>query len=573
MTIKEPSKKIVIVGGVALGAGAAAKARRMDENAEIIMIERGPYVSFANCGLPYYLGDEITDRDALLLNTPESLKSRFNIDVRVLEEAVELDRAKKLLTVRKVDSGEQYQLPYDKLVLAMGAKPIIPPLPGIGLSGVFSLRTVPDVDQIKAWVSSQNAKRAVVIGAGFIGLETVENLASIGVEVTLVEKAPQVLPPFDPEMTALALRELDKMGAEVILGDGIASFEGVNRATTVTLESGRKLEADMFLLGIGVRPENGLAKQAGLELGTAGALQVNEYLQTSDPDIYSGGDMAEIVHLVDGQRRWIPLAGPANKQGRVIGVNVCGGQEKFLGAQGTSIVRVGKATLATTGFAEKTARALGLNFFTSYNTAGHHAGYYPGAKDMTIKLMVENPSGRLLGAEVAGREGVDKRVDVLATAIAAHMTVSDIAALDLAYAPPFSAAKDPVIMAAMAAENVQHGVIDVVHSIDDLPAEDVNVLDVRRDDEVIEGMLPGAINIPLDELRDRVGELDASKHWIVYCRSGQRSYFATQLLKRVGFPHVYNLSGGYIVQEMKQEVLSRQQQDEAGHSKEHVAAR
>jgi NADPH-dependent 2,4-dienoyl-CoA reductase/sulfur reductase-like enzyme/rhodanese-related sulfurtransferase len=573
MTIKEPKQKIVIVGGVALGAGAAAKARRMDENAEIIIIERGPYVSFANCGLPYYLGDEITNRDALLLNTPESLKSRFNIDVRVLEEAVELDRTNKVLTVRKVDSGEEYQLGYDKLVLAMGARPIIPPLPGISLNGVFSLRTVPDVDRIKEWVSSQGAKRAVVIGAGFIGLETVENLASIGVHVTLVEKAPQVLPPFDPEMTALALRELDKLGVEIILGDGIASFEGVDKATSVTLESGRKLEADVFMLGIGVRPENELAKQAGLDLGAAGALQVNEYLQTSDPDIYSGGDMAEIVHLVDGQRRYIPLAGPANKQGRVIGVNVCGGQEKFLGAQGTSIVRVGKATLATTGFAEKTARLLGLNYITSYNTTGHHAGYYPGAKDLTIKLMVEKPSGRLLGAEIAGREGVDKRVDVLATAIAARMTVSDIAALDLAYAPPFSAAKDPVIMAAMAAENVLRGVIDIVHSLDDLRGQDVGVLDVRRDDEVIKGMLAGAVHIPLDELRDRVGELDERKHWIVYCRSGQRSYFATQLLKRVGFPHIYNLSGGYIVQEMKQEVFAKQQQGETDLSKEQVGAR
>ncbi|KPV45581.1 FAD-dependent oxidoreductase [Alicyclobacillus ferrooxydans] len=558
MDDKQSGKKIVIVGGVALGAGAAAKARRMDEGSEIVLIERGPYVSFANCGLPYYVGNEISDRGALLLNTPESLKSRFNIDVRVLQEVVSINRSDKTITVRKVESGETYDEPYDKLVLAMGAKPIVPPLPGIQLSGIFNLRSVPDADQIKSWVSQQLVKRAVVIGAGFIGLETVENLVKLGIEVTLVEKAPQVLPPFDAEMTAAALRELNRMGVHVILGDGISGFDGVDKATAVNLESGLRLEADIFLLGIGVRPETGLAKDAGLELGVAGALVINEYLQTSDPDIYSGGDLAEIVHLVDGVRRWIPLAGPANKQGRVIGINVSGGKETFDGAQGTSIVRVGRATLATTGFSERTAKSLGLNFFVSFTTAGHHAGYYPGAKDMTIKLIVETSTGRLLGAEIAGREGVDKRIDVLATAIAARMTVSQIAALDLAYAPPFSSAKDPVIMAAMAAENVQYGTVRTVQVVEDLPFDNVGILDVRRPDEVEAGMLPGAVHIPLDELRDRFTELDTNKHWVVYCRSGQRSYFATQILLRLGLPHVYNLSGGYLVQQMRQDVAESQ---------------
>ncbi len=543
-------QKVIVIGGVALGAGAAAKVRREDEHAEIIMLERGPYISFANCGLPYYISGVIDDRNELLLHTPESLKKRFNIDVRVLQEATGIDRDRKVIEVKDLNTGQSYVQPYDKLVLAMGADPIIPPLPGIDLNGIFQIRTVPDVDAIKTWMQEPSVRRAVVIGAGFIGLETVENLIEAGLEVALVEKAPQVLPPFDTEMTALALNELRKLGVEVILGDGVQSFQGETQALAVTLESGRVLNADMFIIGIGVRPNTKLARTAGLEVAPNGALRLNEYLQTSDPDIYSGGDMAEIPHLVDGEKRWIPLAGPANKQGRVIGLNIAGKKTKFRGAQGTSIVRVGEIALGMTGLSERSAKQLGLHFLTSYNTAGHHAGYYPGAQDLTLKLVFEQGTGRLLGGQAAGREGVDKRIDVLATAIYNGMTVSELAELDLAYAPPFASAKDPIIMAGMAAENLLRGDATAVYHADELQTPEVALLDVRDDDEVAEGMIKGAKHIPLDQLRQRVDELDRNKNWVVYCRSGHRSYFASRFLRGQGFKQVHNLNGGYVVQQM-----------------------
>ncbi|RIV17754.1 pyridine nucleotide-disulfide oxidoreductase [Alicyclobacillaceae bacterium I2511] len=546
----DKSQRVVVIGGVALGAGAAAKVRREDERAEIIMLERGPYISFANCGLPYYLSGVIEDRNELLLHTPESLKKRFNIDVRVLQEVTAIDRDKKTVQVKNLNTNEFYAQPYDKLVLAMGADPIIPPIPGIDLNGIFQLRTVPDVDAIKNWMGAPTVRRAVVIGAGFIGLETVENLVEAGLKVTLVEKAPQILPPFDTEITSPALNELRKLGVEVILGDGVQSFQGETQALAVCLESGRILDADMFIIGIGVRPNTQLAKTAGLEVAPNGALRLNEFLQTSDPDIYSGGDMAEIPHLVDGEKRWIPLAGPANKQGRVIGLNIAGKKTKFRGAQGTSIVRIGDIAIGLTGLSERTAKQLGIHCFVSYNTAGHHAGYYPGAQDLTLKLVFEQGTGRLLGGQAVGKEGVDKRIDVLATAIYNGMTVSELAELDLAYAPPFAAAKDPIIMAGMAAENLLRGDATSVSHTTELQVPEVALLDVRDDDEVADGMLLGAKHIPLDQLRQRVHELDASKNWVVYCRSGHRSYFATRFLRGQGFKQVYNLNGGYVVHQM-----------------------
>lgn len=547
-------RKILIIGGVALGAGTAAKARRMDEQADIVLIERGPYVSFANCGLPYFLGDVITDRQELLLHTPESLRARFNIDVRVMQEMVSLNRDRKTVTIRDLSHGTVYEEPYDKLVLAMGAKPISPAIPGKDLDGIFSMRTVPDVDRIKAYINDTYAKHAVVIGAGFIGLETVDNLNRLGLKVTLIEKAPQVLPPFDAEMTAPALKALARMGTEVILNDGISRFEGTDRAVRVVLESGRVVEGDVFILGLGVRPDVEMAKAAGLEAGMTGALQVNEYLQTSDPDIYSGGDLAEIVHKVNGKDTWIPLAGAANKQARIVGINVTGGHDTFKGAQGTSIVGVGKYVLGATGLSEKLLKRAEIPYMVSYNTTGHHAGYYPGAKDLTIKLLFEPGSGKIYGAQVVGREGVDKRLDVLATAIAADMTAADLTDLDLAYAPPFSSAKDPVIMAGMAADNIIRNKIRVVYNSDDLQGEDVRLLDVRRDDEVVDGMIEGALHIPLDELRDRAAELNPDLRYIVYCRSGLRSYVASRMLAGLGFSNVYNMSGGYVVYTMREDV-------------------
>ena len=551
--------KVVIIGGVALGAGAAAKVRRMDEMANIVLIERGPHVSFANCGLPYYLGGVIADRNALLLHTPASLKARFNIDVRTRQEVVTIDRARKIVQVRDLPTGNIYEEAYDKLVLALGAKPLMPPIRGLQLPGVFSVRNVPDVDAIKQWIDRYDAKRVAVIGAGFIGVEIVENLRDLGLEVTLIEKAPQILPPFDMEMTTRVFEELEQMGVEIILSDGIATFEGEECAETVVLESGKAIQADLFILGLGVRPDVQIAKDAGLELGVAGALKVNDYLQTSDSDIYSGGDMAEVKYLIDGKMHWIALAGAANKQARVIGMNVCGGHVKFRGALGTSIVKLGKVSIGMTGMSEKVAKATGIPYFVSYNTTGHHASYYPDAHDLTIKLIVEESTGRVIGGEVVGQEGVDKRVDVIATAIFGRMTVEDLADLDLAYAPPFSSAKDPVIMAGMAAEHLYDGTVEAMYG---LPADvnDWQIIDVRRSSESSEGMLRGAVNIPLDELRQRLSELDPKKPTIVYCRSGQRSYFAYQILKGHGFSQVYNLSGGYLVEMFREEQNDKQPQ-------------
>lgn len=552
MSDARANNKIVIIGGVAIGAGAAAKARRMDESAEIIVVERGPYVSFANCGLPYYLGGVIKERGKLLLHTPQSLKTRFNIDARVQQELVSIDRVKKTVRIHDLGTDREYDESYDKLILATGAKPIVPAVPGADSDGVFTLRDIPDVDEIQEWISSHDVRHAVVIGAGFIGLETAENLVHRGIQVTLVDKANQIMTPFDAEMTTPAVKELQRLGVNVLLGDGFTEFQNTDGVQAVVLESGRRVAADLFIMGLGVRPDTSVAKDAGLAIGSTGALMVNDYLQTSDPDIYSGGDLAEIIERVTGEHRWIPLAGAANKQARIIGTNVCGGAERFTGAQGTSIVRIGDVALAMTGISEKLAKRMGIDHFVSYTTSGHHAGFYPGAQDLTVKLMVHRPSGRVLGAEIVGQEGVDKRIDVIATAIAAKMTVEDLESLDLAYAPPFSSAKDPVIMAGMVADNVLRGEIQMVHEIKDVPDERVQILDVRRDDEVVNGRIDSSVHIPLDELRNRVGELNPSIPWIVYCRSGQRSYNACRILKGFGFAQVYNLSGGYLVYEMKQ---------------------
>ena len=552
--------KLVVIGGVALGAGVAAKARRISETAEIVVLERGPYVSFANCGLPYYLGGVIESRDALLLHTPKSLRDRFNLDVRVRHEVVRINRAAHTVQVHDLEQDTFYEQSYDKLVLAAGATPIVPPLPGRDLPGIFSVREVPDVDRMKSWISELPVKKAAVIGGGFIGLEVVENLAHLGINVALVEKAPQVLPPFDAEMTAPVLDHLEELGVQVVLNNGITGFTGSDRAAAVQLENGDLVEADMFVMSLGVRPDTSLARDAELTLGVSGAVHVNQELQTSDPDIFAGGDIAELRYDLTDEPRWIALAGAPNKQARIIAANVFGDQQKFSGAHGTSIVQVGRVTAAMTGWSERAATAAGLDYLVSYNTTGHHAGYYPGAQDLTIKLLVERETGKLLRAQVVGGAGVDKRIDVLSVALSAGMTVSDLTNLDLAYAPPFAAAKDPVIMAGMAAENLVHGQTEAVYDVSRAGAvttdttSNMALLDVRRDDEVRDGMLNGAVHIPLDELRSRAGELDRNKDWVVYCRSGQRSYFGTRILKGLGFRSVRNLSGGYVVARMRERV-------------------
>lgn len=545
-------RKIVVVGGVAGGASAAARARRTDEQAEIIMLEKGPYISFANCGLPYYVGGEIGDRSALLLQTPESFKARFNVEVRVHHEVMGIDRAAKQVQVRNRQTGETYVETYTALVLSPGATPIRPPLPGIGLPNIYTVRSVPDSDAIRSFVDTTGAGRAVVIGAGFIGLEMVENLHRLGLQVTLVEKADQVLPPLDPEMAVFVSIPLQQMGVEVILGDGIAGFaEGNGRATAVQLESGRTVEADLFILGIGVRPDTRLAREAGLKIGASGGIAVNEWMQTSDPDIYAAGDAVETVNLVTGTAGLIPMAGPANKQGRVAGANAAGGSLTFPGAIGTAIVRVGEQVAATTGLSERTARQLGLDPFSSYSVSGDHADYYPNAQPMVIKLVAHRQSGRLVGAQVVGGNGVDKRADVFATAILGRMTVADLTNLDLAYAPPFGSAKDPVIVAGMVGQNIRAGQLAVI-----TPAElanrldagaDLQVLDVREGYEYFVDAVPGAVNIPLDELRQRLSELDPTRETVLYDQHGQKAYWASQILTQRGFTSVLVLTGGFLV--------------------------
>ncbi len=546
--------KIVIVGGVAVGAGTAARVRRLQEDAEIVVIERGEYVSFANCGLPYYIGGEIKDRQRLLLNTPKSLYDRFRIDVRVNQELVSIDREQKVVHVKNLANGTQYDEAYDKLVLAQGAAPIRPPLPGIDFENIFQVRVIPDVDAIQEQLATGRVKRAVVIGAGFIGLEMVEAFVNRNIPVTLVERGAQILPPMDPEMTVWATRALRDRGVELILSDGIASFVGVGKADAVVLESGKRVEGDLFVLGLGVRPDVRIASTAGLELGQTGALMVNTHLQTNDPNIYAAGDLAETTHAVTRGLSWIPLAGPANKQARVIATHLSGRPAEFSGVLGTSIVRFDRSVIALTGLSEKAAQRAGVPYLKSYSVSTDHASYYPGAKDILIKLLFTPDDGRLLGAQVIGEVGVDKRIDVLATAIQSGLTAPELAELDLAYSPPFSSAKDPVIMAGMAAENILLGLSQTVQNEQfDMFDPDVQLLDVRDAAETARGTMPGAMLIPLPELRDRLGELDKTRPVVVYCRGGQRSYIATRILLGNGFPTVLNWAGGYMLWDINQE--------------------
>ena len=538
--------KIVIAGGVAVGAGTAARLRRLNEKAEIILLEKGEYVSFANCGLPYYIAGEIKEREELILNTPESLRARFHIDVRVKNELVSIDRDHKTVTILDHDKGQSYEESYDKLVLAQGAAPIRPPIPGIDFSNVYQLRSVPDVDAIQDKISSDLVKHAVVIGAGFIGIEMVEAFLLRGLKVSLIEKAPQIMPPADPEMTIPVIKALEKAGVELILNDGIQSLQGDGVAQRVVLESGNEVAGDMFLLGLGVRPDSVIAKQSGLDLGVAGSIKVNEYLQSSDPDIYAAGDLADSTFQSTGEDTWIPLAGPANKQARVIANHMMGRPGKFAGVLGTSIVRFQDQVLAQTGLTEKSAKRANQPYKVSYTISKHHAGYYPGAKDMIIKLLFTPDEGKIIGAQITGTEGVDKRIDVLATAIYSKLTVTDLMELDLAYAPPFGSAKDPIIMAAMTAQNILDGLVEVVQTEHfDMFAPNVQIVDVRDPDETAKGSMEGAKLIPLPGFREHINELDPNHPVVLYCRSGFRSYVASRILRQHGFQSVYNWAGGY----------------------------
>lgn len=542
--------KIVIIGGVAAGASAATKARRVNEEAEIIVFEKGPYVSFANCGLPYFVGGDIPRKENLLLVTPKLFKQRFNIDIRVNHEAVSVDAAKKTVTVRTED--KEFQESYDKLILATGSKPLIPELPGLDLPGVHTVLTVPDVERIAENLSA-GVSSVVVLGGGFIGVESAEAFLNKGVKTSLVHRGSALMKTYDPEFSLPLEAEFFRLGLNLVLCKKPRRIVGKEKVEGLELEDGTVIPADMIISAVGVQPRTELAETAGVEIGKTGGVVVDEMMRTSIPDIYAAGDMVESVHLVSGRRAVIPLAGPANKQGRIAGANAAGAQMKFKGVLGTSIVKAGEITLARTGIREAEARDLGLSYHASYTSSFSHATYYPGARSMIIKILFEKETGKILGAQGAGYAGVDKRIDVIATAIYAGLTVYDLEHLDLAYAPPYSSAKDPAIMAGMVASNILRGEVKHV-TPRDLPElrsqEDILLLDVRTKGEYEKGFIEGAVWIPVDQLRERYQELPAGKKIVIYCKAGYRAYVAARFLKQKGFD-VYNLSGGWDVYTMQ----------------------
>ncbi|NLG51407.1 MAG: FAD-dependent oxidoreductase, partial [Chloroflexi bacterium] len=538
----------VIVGGVAGGATAAARLRRMDEQAQIILLERGPYVSFANCGLPYHIGEVIQDREALLVSTPEKLAAEFAIDVRTEQEAIAIDRAARQVVVRDLRTAETYRLDYDKLILSPGARSVVPPVPGVDAPGVYTLRSIPDMDAIKARVDAGDVQQAVIVGGGFIGLEMAENLSHRGVAVTVVEMAPQVMTAFDFEIAAMLHRHLREKGVRLALGDGLQQIE--ERAPgqlTVTLASGNQIPADLVILAIGVRPESELAARADLPLGPRGHILVNEHMQTADPDIYAVGDAIQVIHPITGAATAIPLAGPANRQARIAADHITGKDSAYRGTMGTSIVKVFDLTAACTGTNSQTLEKQGIPFLSSITHSNDHVGYYPGATPQTIKLLYAPDDGKLLGAQVVGYNAVDRSIDALAVAVQAGMTVYDLEHLELAYAPPYGAAKDAVNIAGFVAANQLRGDTDLVQ-VQDLPrlleSPDVGILDVRTDAEWQIGHIPNAVHIPNTQLRARLNELSQDKRWVVYCAIGRRAYVMERMLKQHGY-RAMNLSGGY----------------------------
>jgi len=540
-------KKVVIIGGVAGGATAAARLRRLDELAEIIMFERGEHISFANCGLPYHIGGSIEDREDLLLQTPESFNRRFNVDVRIQCEVKSIDRAGKKVTAENRRTGEAYSVSYDKLILSPGGAPIKPPIEGIGSERVFTLRNVADMDGIKKFIGAKRPGRAAVIGGGFIGIEMAENLVEAGLEVSVVELADQVIAPLDFDMACDVHKYLRDKGVSLLLNNGLQKIVEKNNSLLVELSNGT-LEADMVILAIGVKPESGLAKDAGLDLNARGGIVVDKTMHTSDPDIYAVGDAVEVADLVTGQGAMIPLAGPANKQGRIAADNICGIASEYRGTQGSAVIKVFDMTVASTGINEKTAKRLGLSYDKVFLWLPGHAGYYPGTMPMSLKVIFEKEGGRILGAQIVGFDGVDKRCDVLAVAIRAGMRAHDLTELELCYAPPYSSAKDPVNMAGYMIENVLTGKVRNFHwhDVDALPRDgSVTLLDVRNPRERSGGRnIEGFVNIPLDSLRERLGELDCARPVYIHCQSGMRSYIAARIMMQNGFD-AYNLSGGY----------------------------
>ena len=539
--------KVLIVGGVAGGATAAARIRRLDETAEITVFERSGYISYANCGLPYYIGGVITDPEELTLQTPESFFSRFRINMKVHHEVTAIHPNQKTISVRNLETGEEFEESYDKVLLSPGAKPTQPRLPGVGIKKVFTLRTVEDTFHIKEYINKNQPKSAVLAGCGFIGLELAENLKELGMDVTIVQRPKQLMNPFDADMASFIHSEMRKHGVKLALGHTVEGFEEKDGGIDILLKDEMPLHADMVVLAIGVTPDTHLAKDAGLELGIKGSIVVNDRMETSAPDIFAAGDAVQVKHYVTGQEALISLAGPANKQGRIIADNICGGDSRYPGSQGSSVIKVFDMTAATTGINETNARKAGLDVDTVILSPMSHAGYYPGGKVMTMKVVFEKETYRLLGAQIVGYEGVDKRIDVLATAIHAGMKATELKDLDLAYAPPYSSAKDPVNMAGFMIDNISKGILKQWHleEVDLLPRDgSVTLLDVRTVREYGNGHIEGFKNIPVDELRERLDEIEKDKPVYVICQSGLRSYIGTRILEGNGYK-AYNFSGGF----------------------------
>ena len=537
--------KIIIIGGVAGGATTAARIRRMDETAEIILLEKGKYISYANCGLPYYIGGVIAEREKLFVQTPEAFSVRFRVDVRTENEVIFIDRKRKTVTVR-LSSEDTYEESYDKLLISTGATPVKPPLPGIDSEGIFTLRNVKDTDRIKEYANQHAPRRAVVIGAGFIGLEMAENLHALGAQVSIVEMGNQVMAPIDFSMAALVHQHLMEKGVNLYLEQAVASFEQAGKEVKVVFKNGQSILADIVILSIGVRPETTLARAAELTIGEAGGIAVNDYLQTSDESIYAIGDAIEFRHPITGKPWLNYLAGPANRQGRIVADNLLGAQIPYEGAIGTSIAKVFDMTVASTGLPGKRLKQAGIVYASSTTHPASHAGYYPDAMPMSIKITFDPQTGKLYGGQIVGYDGVDKRIDELSLVIKHEGTIYDLMKVEQAYAPPFSSAKDPVAIAGYVAENIILGRVKPVYWRDlrDIELKDVFLLDVRTPDEFALGSLPGAVNIPLDEIRDRIAELPSNKPIYTFCAVGLRGYLAYRILIQHGFKEVYNLSGG-----------------------------
>lgn len=541
------SKKIIIVGGVAGGATAAARIRRLDEQAEIIVFERSGFVSYANCGLPYYIGGVIQDKEELTLQTPENFRERFRIDVRVRHEVTAIHPDKKTVSVKNLKTGEEFEENYDKLLLSPGARPVQPNLPGVGIDNLFTLRTVEDTLRIREFVLKEKPKSAVLAGGGYIGLEVAENLRELGMDVTIVQRPNQVLNPLDYEMATFVHAKMREKGIHLMLGHSVEGFEQKDGKTMVILKDGEPLKTDMVILAIGVAPDTHLAKEAGLTLGIKNSIVVNERMETSVPDIYAVGDAVEVHHRITGQKALISLAGPANKQGRIAADNICGGNSSYKGSQGSSVIKIFDMTVATTGLNEQAAKQAGIDCDKVYLSPASHASYYPGGTMMTMKVLFEKETYRLLGAQIIGYDGVDKRIDVIATAMAAGMSALELQDLDLAYAPPYSSAKDPVNMAGFMIDNIETGTLKQFFwdEVGELPDDgSVVLLDTRTTEEYGRGHINGFVNIPLDELRERIGEIRRGLPVYVMCQSGLRSYLSCRILAQNGFD-CYNFSGGY----------------------------